>query len=436
MPNTYYNTEKPAAVLPFVPSAAAVKTDIQLDPIVKAVTDVVFAPVICDFVGWVLQSALKKEIKRLYFLARDGWIMYNTALVIRKKYDLDIDLKYLCCSRLSLRNAALSDLGEEAYKYLLEGGFALTPKVILGRLRLSGEERQEVYSDIGHDENEDTEMGKAAAAEFCGKLKKSPVYNRYITETSRSCKENASAYLEQEGLLSDVPYALVDSGWTGSMQRMFRILTGKEQIGFYFGLYAKPNDEDGEFNAYLFEKNTSPLLVSRFNNHLFEALCGAPHGMTVGYEKKEDAIYPIFKQEKSLNSDSVLLYTQETELYRYAEENYIFSGEIKNMNERQSFAFPLLDQLMFAPKKEIAERYGELRFSDDPAELYSFPLAAKAEETRRLYLLPRLKEKFFGKGELVRPIYWGYATAVLSGKGSFCRFNLRMWEILWLVKRK
>ena len=408
---------------------------VEKDLVAEAVTNQVTAPVLCDFVGWVLNSAKEKGIKRLYFLARDGWIMYNAAERIAAKHNLHIELKYLHCSRMSLRLAALSDLGDEAYRYLLEGGFALTPAIILGRLRLDTQQRKSVYQDIGFEGDENMEMGKAVAADFCVKLRNSPVYNDFIRTVSAGCKEKAMTYLLQEGLLSDEPYALVDSGWTGSMQRMFRVLTGKKQVGYYFGLYARPAHEDGEFNAYLFDKSTSPRLVSRFNNHLFEALCSAPQGMTVGYEVKEGRAVPVFNNENSLNSGLPLLDTQERVIYSYIDNSYTLPDKTNTIKERQEFAFPLLDRLMFTPSREIAERYGALRFSDDPAELYSFPLAASVENTSQLYLLPRLKEKYFRKDKPARPVYWGYAAAVLSGKGGFCRFNLRLWEILWLLKR-
>lgn len=408
---------------------------VEKDLVAQRVTEQVTAPVLCDFLGWVLGSAAEKGIKRLYFLARDGWIMYNGAERIAKKHGIHIELKYLYCSRMSLRLAALSQLGDEAYRYLLEGGFALTPAIILGRLRLDENQRKSVYADIGFEGDENMEMGKAVAAAFCGKLRNSPVYNAFIKEVSESCKENAMTYLLQEGLLSDEPYAIVDSGWTGSMQRMFRVLTGKKQTGYYFGLYSKPHAEDGEFNAYLFDKSTSPRLVSRFNNHLFEALCSAPHGMTVGYELRNGKSEPVFNNRKSLNMGLPLLETQEQALFNYIDDSYTMPEKVSGMSERQAFAFPLLDRLMFAPAKEIAECYGALRFSDDPAELYSFPLAAALDDTSTLYLLPRLKEKYFRKDKPARPVYWGYAAAVLSGKGRFCRLNLRLWEILWLIKR-
>ncbi|MBD5080723.1 MAG: hypothetical protein HDT44_03040 [Ruminococcaceae bacterium] len=412
----------------------------EYDPVALRATKEIIAPVMCDFMGWVLQCAKASGLKRLYFLARDGWIMYNTATVIAEKNGLDIELKYLYCSRISLRNAALKMLGrQESYRYLLEGGFTLTPKVILSRLQLTDDERQKVYNDIGFSLDEDVEMGKAAAAEFCGKLRGSQVYNSFIDAVSDRCRERAIGYLQQEGLLEDTPYGIVDSGWTGSMQRMLCILTGKKQKGFYFGLYAKPDTEYGEYLPYLFDKSTSPLLVSRFNNNLFETLCSAPHGMTAGYKAAGNGVYePILKNDSDfspyfLNKD--MLMTQRQELLRFAGEDFRLSENVSDIKERRRFAFSLLDKLMYRPDEEIAKAYGGLRFSDDPSELYSFPLASRTDNCKRLYFLPRLVEKFLHKGEIKQPIYWSYGTAVLSGKGRFCRANLRLWEILWLMKR-
>lgn len=405
------------------------------DHVAVSVTNEIFAPVMCGFVGWTLRSALAAGINRLYFLARDGWIMYNAAKHIAECNGLNIELRYLYCSRMSLRSAVLADLGEEAYRYLLEGGFALTPRTILGRLRLSDDERTAVYSDIGFVGDENIEFGKSAAAEFCSKLRRSACYNGYIKSVSEANKENTLGYLEQEGLLDGEKYALVDSGWTGSMQRMFRVLTGKPQFGYYFGLYAQPSPEDGEFNAYLFDKNTSPKLVAKFNNNLFETLCSAPHGMTISYGKQDDGYIPVFKEKDNLNKDSRLLEIQERVLYEFA-CSYILPEEIPDMKQRQEFAFPLLARLMYKPTVEIAAEYGALQFSDDPAELYAFPLAARVDNSSRLYFLPRLYEKFFRKGKLAVPLYWSYGAAVLSGSGAFCRMNLLLWEILWFIKRR
>ena len=60
---------------------------------------VILAPVINLFVMWLLQQAEEKNIKRLFFIARDGYPLY----IVAKKYcelcKIDIECKYLFCSR-------------------------------------------------------------------------------------------------------------------------------------------------------------------------------------------------------------------------------------------------------------------------------------------------------------------------------------------------
>ncbi len=409
---------------------------LQPHPKIPQKIDSPFPHILFSFTLYLLQSALKQGISRFYFLSRDGYLLHRTAKIISAKQNLNLDLRYLYCSRIALRTAALSDLGEEAYKYLLEGGYSLTPKVILGRLKLDEEQRNKVYADIGFSGDENEILPKPSASDFCNKLRNSEVYNSYIKSVSESSKAATLAYLEQEGLMSDVPYAIVDSGWTGSMQRMLRILTGKKQTGFYFGMYTEGSSEDGEFNTFLFDKSTSPLLVSKFNNNLFETICSAPHGMTEGYKFEGAKAVPILKEGKSLNYGNELLQEIEQQIYSYAENETFFPSKETTLKERQKLYFPLLDKLMYKPDIETAKLYGSLRFSDDTAELNSFPLAERLEDTKGLYFLPRLLKKLFKKEKTASPLFWSYGTAVLSGKGRFCRLNLRLWEILWLIKRK
>ena len=43
-------------------------------------------PVIFDFVCWVLDEAVRRKIKTLYFLARDGYILHKIAGLVVKKF--------------------------------------------------------------------------------------------------------------------------------------------------------------------------------------------------------------------------------------------------------------------------------------------------------------------------------------------------------------
>ena len=53
----------------------------------QAVYDTVFAPALVCFISWVLEEARLRGIKRLYFLARDGYQMYLTAEALCKSIE-------------------------------------------------------------------------------------------------------------------------------------------------------------------------------------------------------------------------------------------------------------------------------------------------------------------------------------------------------------
>lgn len=55
------------------------------------------------YVEWILKQADKRKIKRLYFIARDGYILKKIADVIIKEYGLDIKTFYLYGSRNAWR---------------------------------------------------------------------------------------------------------------------------------------------------------------------------------------------------------------------------------------------------------------------------------------------------------------------------------------------
>ena len=77
----------------------------------------VFAPAITAFMEWVISAAEQKGIRRLYFLARDGWLWMRAAECVQKRRhsgdplshadttsdpDEAMELRYLCVSRKTL----------------------------------------------------------------------------------------------------------------------------------------------------------------------------------------------------------------------------------------------------------------------------------------------------------------------------------------------
>ena len=89
------------------------------------------APTAVCFVKWVLQEALQKGLKRLYFLARDGYPFYVTARHLCQTWKLDIDCRYLSVSRYAMRVPEYHLMGRDCLDRICIGGIDVTFKKIM-----------------------------------------------------------------------------------------------------------------------------------------------------------------------------------------------------------------------------------------------------------------------------------------------------------------
>ena len=106
-------------------------------------------PVIFNFVRWALDEAMCRGVKKLYFLARDGYTLFKIATLIIDKLNLPITCKYLYCSRNSLRLPTYHLIGEEAYDLLSLGGYHVSIASILSRVPISESTKQSILRELG-----------------------------------------------------------------------------------------------------------------------------------------------------------------------------------------------------------------------------------------------------------------------------------------------
>lgn len=74
----------------------------------------VMGPVLFSFVYWCLVEAKKRNIERLYFIARDGQILHKIAILICKAWGYEIDCRYLYGSRQAIKLPSIKKL--DAYE--------------------------------------------------------------------------------------------------------------------------------------------------------------------------------------------------------------------------------------------------------------------------------------------------------------------------------
>lgn len=410
--------------------------------IFSSVTAYVTAPVLYCYVRQVLKTAQEQNIKRIYFLARDGYIMKKIAETICEKQGIDIDCRYLYCSRYVLKNALyyLCDTPEDFERAGFFGRCAgQSPLNTLCRAGMAEGKRQEIYKDIGFTGDENEAMDNGSFSAFCEALKKSGLLLSTLKQSGKTAYENITAYFEEQGLFEDISFALCDTGWLGSIQSALADIC-KDRVknkirGFYFGLF---RGLDGDsFIPYLFSGEDAHKTVPRFCNNLFECFCAAPHGMTIGYQNSEKGYQPIFKEQSKAMKE---LAEKQTEIITAFAENADVSMSADD-ELLKDIARKLLIALMYKPDYDEAEIIGAFPFCDDATELYVTPLAEKCDKKslKRLLFPIRMLNKV--RGRSIYPdkgVYWLYGTIVLSDVRPkfFYRISVRMWEKLRLLKEK
>ena len=122
--------------LPEEKAACREYLDKQLE-VLKQVSYNVSGPVILNYVNWILQSCVQKNINKVYFLARDGYILQKFAQKICEEKKLNIQCKYLYCSRYSLRLATYNLIKDEKYNLIFNKSHLITLNSILKKINVS-----------------------------------------------------------------------------------------------------------------------------------------------------------------------------------------------------------------------------------------------------------------------------------------------------------
>lgn len=341
----------------------------------------VFAPVLIEFVKWVLNRAVEDGRKRLYFLARDSYQMYIAAKCLCNRNNLDIDCRYLSVSRYAIRLPEYRILGDKCLDKICTGGIDVTFEKVMMRGGLGREQGLEIAGECGYKDRYTEVLNYNQVMELKGVLANSKRFLEYINGYSEYAYPAAIGYLCQEGLMDDVDYALVDSGWVGTLQQSIKRLVrtvnpDKDVTGYYFGLYEIPADESTDsYKGFYFEPGNHIRRKVHFSNSLFEGVFSAPEGMTHHYEEHNGRFHPVFDMKKNPNSEFI---EKNTRALENLLEFYECGSGIDNID--MNMVKKLLAMFMGNPGMEEVAVYGSLMFSDDVLEGSMQSISAKLNQ--------------------------------------------------------
>lgn len=269
------------------------------------------APLYVPFVYGIMQDAAEKGIGRLFFSSRDGYILYQIALQLKKYCFQSLELSYLYISRCALYIAGCntaddSDLENDLQEILKEGDDFCK--------RLAEFVPFEVYSAIleAMPELKQEHSSKTAVEHMMACEQASSLLKNHISQQ----KELLIQYFRQEGLANKtVKTAIIDLRGTRKCGKIINDILIKNQYPPSFGYYLEVmrnrclTDKQNQYMAFLqVDGNLTSFssyleIAARVLEDYFSA---SPHKSTTHYGLEYDKVIPIFNESSfSLESEDV-----------------------------------------------------------------------------------------------------------------------------------
>lgn len=382
---------------------------LKKDTIASEVGASLSGPILYPYVKWILKEALERGINRLYFVARDGWILQQIADIIIQKEGYSIKTSYIYGSRKVWRLPSF-DGTKKSFGRLLQWSnmdevitlddlanvFQLKTEVLKGFLL-------DKYNKIDNNQS----LLTIQKDNICQKLQENELFRKYIIKSQEENKNKIIHYLQQELDFSNDKFAFVELAGTGLTQKCLACLIGNFYSGqvrnFYFKLDSIQKEEQCKFiNFY-----PSNLKFS----FMLELLCRAPHGQTEAYEEKNGKIIPVLEQ---IEGEQIKLY--HIEEYRDAVLAYV-----KQMEDIYT-----KNQLSYVPKLDIINEYMKVIAENPPKRIAEYfchmPFSSGGRKNSMVKFAPDVSHRqlrqiyFWNNGENPLRVYHGncleYALAV------------------------
>ncbi len=254
------------------------------------------------FVKWIFEIAKKENIKTLYFLSRDSYILQKIAESI--PHD-EIELKYLFVSRRSLMRPYMYDSKPEDYLKIVDRHTLIGRDVkhMLWQLLLTSEELKEKY---GFEYKYQRIKSSEEETDFINSIYNSKLTPDFQAEAQKE-QEILLRYFEQEGVTFDNKKAFVDVGWLGTSRLMINAIlqrNGFKPVDFIY--YGTRNDvyptEYGKYYSYFPAGTLNTNMTSVIENYY----SASPYPTTIGYKEIKGILEPVFPEGKSLKSTKII----------------------------------------------------------------------------------------------------------------------------------
>ncbi len=258
------------------------------------------------FLNWLVKKSIKYRLRRLHFLARDGYFLNQFYQKIEEKWGLETESAYVYSSRRLLNFAKIGNLDEDAMDFLSTPNPNLRVEDFLTRIHLDpGEYIQRLavqgFTNLKTVVTTPNGVFRSLDEYYAMRSFFLSIEDDIVKRASEE-KRNLLRFLEFVGF-REKKIGVVDIGWQASSILSLRQLLGvdeeNELFGFFFGTwsFARKAEKAGcQVESFFFHMDKPETRKSLINESvsLFEILFTAPHPTVTGMEKESGQWEPIY----------------------------------------------------------------------------------------------------------------------------------------------
>ncbi|HWF19509.1 MAG TPA: glycosyltransferase, partial [Verrucomicrobiae bacterium] len=179
------------------------------------------------YVSWVINRASKLGLKKLFFLARDGFNLLKTFDMFRKRDGLELEGEYLFASRRLWNFARIDRLDEENMVFLVVPNPMMRVRDFLARIDIDPEPHEALVRRMGFkglNQRVTTEGGVFKSETHHQNMRRLiHHFGGEILSHAQRERETLAKYFKDVGLLEDGA-GIVDVGWHASSSRSLQML--------------------------------------------------------------------------------------------------------------------------------------------------------------------------------------------------------------------
>jgi len=389
------------SVLRGISIAGNFRESLKKDPFWFRIGYQVAGPIIRGYLQFIIESLSRREVSRLFFLSRDGYIMKQVYDVMVTDRGDCPESDYLYASRRALNFAAITQLDEKTENWLAEG-IRLTVGDFFQRIHLRPGDHAEALRKAGFTSAEDAVSG----GKDYRKLRQ--LYHLVEPAILKAAEEERSLYLEylnSHDVTRENPFVLVDVGWMTSIQQSFSRLLHPVRPdlrieGFFLGSYPEARHRAGPdsiHHHYLmaYGEPASTMETIRYSVALLEFFFAAPEPTFLRMEREANGgLRPVFAEHHENEEDLPALARLHEGVLEYTRDFQAVDPESR-ISLKPEEGVRALRRLLAEPTREEAENLGSLRYADGYGAYFNHDYMANPSGWRKLGLnKKRWKEEF------------------------------------------